>query len=95
MSKNIINGEYTSVWDTHVQGGPGYEITTPCEIDLESGAVEAESVDHVEHLNALDRAYVEVSGQKFMMDKDDPDSLSKESLAALQLFNQAATSPRL
>lgn len=71
-----IKGQYSSVWDADAKGR-GYVITTDCEIDLETGKVEAEAASDEESasVGTLDRVFVEVDGREFPVNYGDDDEV--------------------
>jgi hypothetical protein len=79
-----IKGKCSSVWDVDAKGR-GYVITTDCEIDLETGAIEAEpaSDDESMSVETLDRMFVEVDGREFQVNFDE----DRDRLENLQEFS--------
>lgn len=53
-----VNADYTSVWDG------GYEVTTGCEVDLNTGLIHIESAD-ADEVEVLDREYMEFNHREF------------------------------
>lgn len=62
----IIKGTLSSVWDVDGKRR-GYVIETPCDIDLETGLVDAESAsdDESASVSMLDRQYITFAGKEF------------------------------
>jgi len=51
-----IAAEFHSIWDQ------GYDVKTPCTVDLQFGLVVAEVSDEVEGIDLLDHEYVQLPG---------------------------------
>ncbi len=58
--------KYSSVWDVDAKGR-GYVITTNCDVDLETGSIDAETASDEESASVemLDREFIEIDGHEF------------------------------
>lgn len=69
------SGTYTSVWDINLITKRGYEISSPCTIDLEIGLIYADISDDAEaDVDILDRAYVTIADRNFSVVRNDEDN---------------------
>lgn len=87
-----IKGQYTSVWDLDSRDR-GYEVTTDCTIDLETGMVDAEasSDEDSESCDILARESVAFQGRQFAVeDEKVTDIVTLRSYAKLVAGKQMA-----
>lgn len=87
MSENTVGGEYAGVWDINFKTNRGYEISSHCTINLDTGLVDPDMSDDADaDVDILDRAYVTVSGREFSVVKNDEEEEVVEDLAAFKSF---------